>query len=200
MRGKVSSPGITGAITTLSVPETLKVGSEIRVKVDGSLYNYEYSWYDFWAGCLTAERTGYRDHKIFGGNGQVIGPEWAPTISLGPMPVSSVLITVKLWGNPDYWVSWDWGAQGWVLADTKTVTIVPSGVPPTPPPECDTPGATQCFGADLYTCVAGEWYLTEANSPECEAPPPTPMGIDWKWVALGGGAIVAALIIAGKRR
>ncbi|GAH80117.1 unnamed protein product, partial [marine sediment metagenome] len=104
------------------------------------------------------------------------------------------------WGNPDYWVSWDWGAQGWVLADTKTVTIVPSGVPPTPPPECDTPGATQCFGADLYTCVAGEWDLTEANSPECEAPPPTPMGIDWKWVALGGGAIVAALIIAGKRR
>ena len=198
MRGKISSPGITGTLTLVDVPPTLKVGSEIRVKVDGDLYNYDYGWYDFWAGCITVERAGYRNHSLFGGNGQVIGPEWpGPTIGLGPMPVSSAVITVKLWGNPDYWVSWDWSQAGWVLADTRTVTITPSGVPPTPPPECDTPGATKCFGADLYTCVAGEWDLTEADSPECEATPSA--GFDWKWVALGGGALVAALLI-GKLR
>lgn len=198
MRGKISSPGITGAFTMVSVPATLKVGSEIRVKVDGNLYNYDYGWYDFWAGCFTAERSGYRNHALFGGNGQVIGPELAPTISLGPMPVIPVLITVKLWGHPDYWVSWDWGTQGWVLAATRTVTITPTGVPPTPPPECDVPGATQCFGADLYTCIAGEWVLTEADSPECVAPPPKV--IDWKWVALGGGALLAGAIIFRVRR
>lgn len=192
MRGRISSPGITGAITMLSVPETLKVGSEIRVKVDGSLYNYDYGWYDFWAGCFTAERTGYRNHALFGGNGQVIGPEMAPTISLGPMPVTSVLITVKMWGNPDYWVSWDWGTQGWVLAATRTVTIVPSGVPP---PECDTLGATECHDGNLYTCVAYEWVLTEEDSPECEAPK-----VDWKWVALGGGALLAGAILFRTRR
>ena len=200
MRGRISSPGITGAITTLSVPTTLEVGSEIRLKVDGELYNYEYSWYDFWAGCFTAERTGYRNHSLFGGNGQVIGPEWpGPTISLGPMPVTSALITVKLWGNPDYWLSWDWGAVGWVLAATRTVTIVPSGVPPTPPPECDVPGAAQCFGFDLYTCEGGEWVLTEANCPECEAPP-AEGDFPWKWVALGGGALLAGAIIFRTRR
>jgi len=42
------------------------------------------------------------------------------------MPESAVVITVKLWGNSDFWDSWDWEipeAQGWVLADTKAVTI-----------------------------------------------------------------------------
>ena len=34
------------------------------------------------------------------------------------------------------------------------------------PPEC-TEGDTKCVGYDLYTCVNGEWKLTEENSPTC---------------------------------
>jgi len=197
MRGKISSPGITGAFTRVDVPATLPVGSEINVKLDGNLYNYDFSWWRVWTGCFTAERSGYQDYAQFGGNGVEIGPERVATLGLGPMPDSSVDITVKLWGNP-YPLNWDWGGgYGWVLAATRAVTIVPSGVPPTPPTECDTPGATQCFGADgadLYTCIAGEWVLAEANSPECEAP----KGFDWRWIALGGGAIIAVIILKSR--
>lgn len=192
MRGKISSPGITGAFTRVDAPATLSVGSEINVKLDGNLYNYDFSWWRVWTGCFTAERTGYRDYAQFGGSGVEIGPEWAVTLGLGPMPDSSVNITVKLWGNP-YPLNWDWGGRyGWVLAATRPVTIFPTGVLP---PECDTLGATECRDGNLYTCVAYEWMLTEEDSPECEAPK-----VDWRWVALGGGALLAGAILFRTRR
>jgi len=200
MRGRISSPAISGVITLFTVPATLKVGKEIQVKIDGDLYDYDKGWYEPWYGCFTVERAGYRNYDTFEGWGKVIGPQWAPTLGLGPMSDISVVVTVKLWAQPSAWAGtdWDWdriAELGWVgPLDTKTKTIVPTGIPP-PPEECDIPGATQCVGADLYTCTAGEWILTEANSPECP-----PKGFDWKWVALGSGALLAGAILFRARR
>lgn len=126
----IGASTITGKITRLKYPKSLEPGKDIEIKVDGNLVDLTKSWYDFWAGCFTAERTGYRDHQVFGGNGTVIGPDYPPgfppTLKLGPMPSTSVTIIVKLWANEDFWVSWDWdriAELGWEEIVTRTITI-----------------------------------------------------------------------------
>ncbi|GAI38744.1 unnamed protein product [marine sediment metagenome] len=113
MRGKISSPAISGVITLFSVPTTLQVGNEIRVNIDGDLYDYDKAWYEPWYGCFTVERAGYHNYATFDGFGVVIGPEWAPTIGLGPMPDTTVLVTARLWAQPSAWAGTG-GASGLV--------------------------------------------------------------------------------------
>lgn len=189
----VSSPGITGVITKLEVPRKLKVGAKINVKLDGDLYNPDFGWYDFWAGCFTVERAGYRSYKIFGGNGEVIGPDWAPTIGIGFMPSSPVTLTVKLWGNPDYWTFWDWGAVGWTQVAVRTVTIQPIGGGA----ECLITADCAKFGPN-YICVGGVCIEKDTGEP----PPVEVAALPWKWIAAAGGALVVAVIVAqvAKRR
>jgi len=117
---------IAGEFTRLDYPKSLEPGEDIEIKVDGNLVDLDKSWLDFWAGYFTAERVGYKDGQIFGGNGVAIGPEWTPTLHLGAMPSTSVSITVKLWANEDYWASWDWdriAELGWEEIVSRTITI-----------------------------------------------------------------------------
>ena len=182
---RTGSPGITGTITEIEVPATLKAGDKIQVKLDADLYNPDYSWYDFWAGCLTVEQIGYRDYDVFGGNGKVIGPDPSPTIVAGFMPGSSITLSIKLWGNPDYWASWDWSGADWVLADSVSRTIALIGGPEC---ECDL-DCVELYGSE-YHCEGGKCVDSGGN------PPPLPEeGFNWKWVALGGGVAIAAIIL-----
>lgn len=200
MRGKISSPAISGVITLFSVPTTLQVGNEIRVNIDGDLYDYDKAWYEPWYGCFTVERAGYHNYATFDGFGVVIGPEWAPTIGLGPMPDTTVLVTARLWAQPSAWAGtdWDWdriAELGWVgPVATETKTIIPTGVPP--PPECETDSdCVALYGAGYY-CEAGRCVDAGGFPP----PPPPPKGVDWRLVALGGGALLAGAIIFRVRR
>lgn len=68
---------------------------------------------------------------------------------------------------------YDFNQNKWIIApieiDTCFRTYTPSE---DPPPECSPDGCTKCKDNDLYTCIDGNWILTEENSPECSAPPP----------------------------
>lgn len=126
----IGASTITGEFTRLKYPKSLEPGQEIKIKVDGNLIDLSKSWADFWSGYFTAERVGYRDGQIFGGNGTVIGPDYLPgfppTLKLGSMPGTSVTIIVKLWANESYWASWDWDSiseLGWEEIVTTTITI-----------------------------------------------------------------------------
>ena len=147
---------IAGEFTRLEYPKSLDQGQDIEIKVDGNLVDLTKSWLDFWSGYFTAERVGYRDGQIFGGNGTVIGPEWAQTLRLGSMPSASVNIIVKMWANEDFWASFDWDdpeGAGWEEIVTRTITI--------------------------------------KSKAEAEAE-----GLPWTWIALGGAAIVTAIIVS----
>lgn len=146
----------------IDYPKSLDPGKDIEIKVDGNLVDLSKHWYDFWAGYFTAERAGYRDGRIFGGNGTVIGPDYLPgfppTLRLGSMPSTSVNIIVKMWANEDYWSSFDWDnpeGAGWEEIVSRTITI-------------------------------------KSKAEAVEVP--------WGWIALGGGAIVAALVVSQMAR
>ena len=150
---------IAGEFTRLEYPKSLDLGKDIEIKVDGNLIDLTKRWVDFWAGYFTAERVGYRDGRIFGGNGTVIGPEWAATLHLGKMPSASVNIIVKLWANEDYWSSFDWDnpeGAGWEEIVSRTITI--------------------------------------KSKEEAE------VGLPWTWIALGGGAIIATIVVSQMAR
>lgn len=38
--------------------------------------------------------------------------------------------------------------------------------------ECSPDGITKCDGYDLYTCINGQWILTDKDAPECGWEPP----------------------------
>lgn len=97
------SPGITGVFTRFEVSAEIPVGDEIRIVVDGNLYDYSRSPLAHWNGAFTAEGNGRKDCSTFDGFGTTIGPEVRHTLKLGPMPDTPVDIEVKLWGNPSAW-------------------------------------------------------------------------------------------------
>lgn len=99
----IGSPAITGYFTRVDVPSELTIGDEISIKVDGNLEDPTRSALAHWNGAFTAEGNGRKDCATFDGYGKVIGPEWAATLKLGPMPDTPVTIIVKLWGNPSAW-------------------------------------------------------------------------------------------------
>jgi hypothetical protein len=80
--------------------------------------------------------------------------------------------------------TWPWPAAPY------TIAVLVGG----PPPQC-TEDATKCVGTDLYTCVGGQWLLSEANSPQCSGGGGETQ-IPWKWIAIGAGGIVGVVLIA----
>jgi len=110
MRGRVGSPGITGDIIRFDAPSEVPVGDEIKIKVDGNLNDPTRSPTAIWNWVLAVKGNGERDHAFGAGTGTVIGPETAPTLSLGVMPNMPVTVELRLYGNSSMLSTWDWTA------------------------------------------------------------------------------------------
>ena len=214
MRGRIAGPAIgdevafSGELTRVDPAHSggYYSGEEVKLIINAHIEADGLGWQEFWwSSC----------YKIFSQAGQELYSDcrlhstapWtshdeaddAFEASIGVMPGVPLVGQVELYG----WRS-GYPNKPKVLVDIKEFYVPLKGAtPPPPPPECDD-GETMCAGTDLYTCVDGEWQLTERNAAQCYTPPipPGEGQFPWKWVGIGGlGGLalgVLLLLLPGK--
>ncbi len=122
---------VTGQIQLQSCPSVLGYNQEIRLVIDGVLYDSRLTAGGLWRGHFDVAGNGIERELSFYGFGVEIGPESPATVTLGYMPEADVQVSINLYGETcvsGQVPPWEWGRS--VLVDSRTITIKFSTTPP----------------------------------------------------------------------